>query len=91
MKTTKIGDVFNNKQGEMTDRRKTPRYDSEQSGEIQLMIIAIDPSNLMENRSVIFQFAKKYEGMMAYHVLAATAKNVHSACVGDLVRFHLVK
>ncbi|GEM_PF-1876280 len=54
---------------------------TEQMGEIQLLIVAIDPAISMEIKSVTFHFQNREEGLQVFNVLAATAGNTHRTCV----------
>lgn len=54
-----------------------------QSGEIHLLIVAVDPAIPLEIKSVVFHFQNRAEGLQAFNTLAATARNVHKTCVED--------
>jgi hypothetical protein len=56
---------------------------TERSGEVNLLIVAIDPAIPLEIKSVVFNFQNRAEGLQAFNVLAATASNVHKTCVED--------
>jgi hypothetical protein len=60
---------------------------AERMGEMHLLIVAIDPAVPTGIKSVTLDFQDKEEGLQAFNVLAATAKNVHKTYVED-VRQH---
>ncbi len=68
---------------EKTDFQDSQQESTEQSGEMHLLIVAIDPAIPMEIKSVTFHFQSRAEGLQAFNVLATTARNVHKTCVED--------
>lgn len=70
-------------EGEKPDFQDSPYEIAERMGEVHLLIVAIDPAVSTEIKSATFHFPNRKEGLQAFNVLVATARNVHKTCVED--------
>ncbi|MCI0525863.1 MAG: hypothetical protein L0Y56_00215 [Nitrospira sp.] len=57
--------------------------ETELMGEMHLLIVAIDPTLPMGIKSATYNFTNREEGLQAFNVLAATARNVRKTSVED--------
>jgi hypothetical protein len=83
MKMMAVKDVLADEEDEKTDFQDLQHEITEQGGGIHLLIVAIDSVKTMEIKSVTLHFQNRLEGLWAFNVLAATARNVHKTCVED--------
>jgi hypothetical protein len=82
MKIKKIKDSLTD-QGEKVDFQDPQLEIQEGIEEMQLLIVAIDPAIPMGVKSATFNFPNREEGLQAFNVLVATARNAHKTCVED--------
>ncbi len=61
----------------------TGKCDTERMEEMHLLIVAIDPTIPTGVKSVTLDFQNREEGLQAFNVLAATARNVHKTYIED--------
>ncbi len=83
MKTMKTMKGGLTDEDEKTNFQDSQQKVTEQSREMHLLIAVIDPAIPMEIKSATFHFQNSVEGLQAFNVLAATARNVHKTCVED--------
>jgi hypothetical protein len=82
MNIKKLKDTLTD-EGEKADFQDSQQDITEPAKELHLLVIALDPAIPMELKSVTFHFENRDEGLQAFDVLAATARNVYKTCVED--------
>jgi len=82
MKVMKIKDSLID-EGEKVNFQDIHLEITERTGQMHLLIVAIDLALPMGIKSATFHFSNRAEGLQTFSILEAAAQNVHKTCVED--------